>query len=158
MGEKRPRMPRPRPVADLLADALRGKPAEKRLKEGRIWLHWDGAVGPQIAGHARPVSFRDGVLTVAVASAPWMQELNFLKRTLVERLNALIGEPVVREIFLKTGKIDQQSAPAPPPLQRELTPQELDRVAAEAAAIDDPDLRAAFSRLMSRHLSLTPPE
>ncbi|WP_236685565.1 DUF721 domain-containing protein [Geobacter pickeringii] len=152
-------MPRPRAVADLLADALRGKPAEKRLKEGRIWLHWEGAVGPQIAGHARPVSFRDGVLTVAVASAPWMQELNFLKRTLVERLNILIGEPVVREIFLKTGKIDkpQPPAPSPPPL-RELTVQELDRVATEAAAIDDPDLRAAFSRLMSRHLALTPPK
>ncbi|WP_298439761.1 DUF721 domain-containing protein [Geobacter sp.] len=150
-------MPRPRPVADLLADALHGKPAEKRLREGRIWLHWHGAVGPQVASHAQPVSFRDGVLTVAVASAPWMQELNFLKRTIAERLNALVGEPLVREIYLKTGKIDQPPPPEPPsPPLRELTPAERDRVATEAAAIEDPELRAAFARLMSRHLALIP--
>ncbi|WP_298267885.1 DUF721 domain-containing protein [Geobacter sp.] len=151
-------MPRPRPVADLLADALHGKPAEKRLREGRIWLNWHGAVGPQIAGHAQPISFRDGVLTVAVASAPWMQELNFLKRTIAERLNVLIGEPLVQEIYLKTGKVDPPRPPEPPPPLplRELIPAERDRVAAEAAAIEDPELRAAFARLMSRHLALTP--
>lgn len=158
MADKRPRMAKPRAVADLLADALRGKPAERRLREGRIWVHWDEAVGEQIAGQARPAAFRDGVLTVVVASAPWMQELNFLKRSLVEKLNALIGEPVVREIYLKAGKIDAPPVPEPTqaPPARELTPAERDHVAAETAAIDDPELRASLARLMSRHIASTP--
>ena len=38
-------MRRPVAVADLLSSAFQGKPAEKRLKEGKIWLVWDAAVG-----------------------------------------------------------------------------------------------------------------
>ena len=103
MAEKRQRMKRPAPVSELLAAAFHGKPAEKRLKEGKIWLIWDAAVGPQIAGRARPVSFRDGILTVAVASAPWMQQLTFLKTGMIEKLNGRLGCELVREIYLKAG-------------------------------------------------------
>ena len=103
-------MKRPAPVADLMAAIFRGKPAEKRLEEGRIWLVWDAAVGRQIAAKARPVSFRDGTLTVAVVSAPWMQQLTFLKRGLQERLNAALGEPLVTDIYLRAAN------PETPPL------------------------------------------
>ncbi len=96
-------MKRPAPVADLMAAIFRGKPAEKRLEEGRIWLVWDAAVGRQIAAKARPVSFRDGTLTVAVVSAPWMQQLTSLKKGILEKLNERLGLEVVRDIYLKAG-------------------------------------------------------
>ncbi len=151
-------MSRPRPVADLLTEALRGKPAERRLKEGRIWLLWDEAVGERIASLARPVGFRDGTLTVAVANAPWMQQLNFLKGGIVEKLNSLLGGPVVRDIYLKAGR----AAPpveAPPehrPPSRELTSAEREFVAAETEPVEDPELREIISRLMAKHLASTP--
>lgn len=160
MGETRARMPRPRSVADLLAESLRGKPAERRLKEGRIWLLWDEAVGDRIASVARPVGFRDGTLTVAVSNAPWMQQLNFLKRGIIEKLNTLLGGPVVRDIYLKAGP------PAPPteaPIEHRLPPRELtgaeqEMVASETESIDDPELREIISRLMAKHLASTAPE
>ncbi len=160
MGDTRSRMSRPRPVADLLAEALRGQPAERRLKEGRIWLVWDEAVGERIASLARPVSFRDGTLTVAVANAPWMQQLNFLKRGIVEKLNSLLGEAVVRDIYLKAGRAESP-ADAPPdrrPSPRELTREEQEFVAVESEAVDDPELRKIISRLMAKHLASTPPD
>jgi len=160
MGESRSRMPHPRPVADLLAEALRGKPAERRLKEGRIWLFWDEAVGERIAARARPVAFRDGTLTVVVANAPWMQQLNFLKGGIVERLNALLGSPVVRDIYLKAGTVEVP-AEAPPeqhPPGRQLTRAEQNFVATEAEAIEDPELREIISRLMAKHLASSAPE
>lgn len=160
MGDTRSRMSRPRPVADLLAEALRGQPAERRLKEGRIWLVWDEAVGERIASLARPVSFRDGTLTVAVANAPWMQQLNFLKRGIVEKLNSLLGEAVVRDIYLKAGRAEAP-ADAPPesrPPPRELTQAEQEFVAVETETVDDPELREIISRLMAKHLSSTSPD
>lgn len=158
MGESRSRMPRPRPVADLLTEALRGKPAERRLKEGRIWLLWDEAVGERIASRARPVAFRDGTLTVAVANAPWMQQLNFLKGGIIEKLNVLLGGPVVRDIYLKAGSIEApvEAQPEPPYPVRQLTRAEQEFVATETTSIEDPELREIISRLMAKHLASTP--
>lgn len=158
MGESRSRMPRPRPVADLLMEALRGKPAERRLKEGRIWLLWDEAVGERIASRARPVAFRDGTLTVAVANAPWMQQLNFLKGGIIEKLNVLLGGPVVRDIYLKAGSVEApvEAQPEPPYPVRQLTRAEQEFVATETTSIEDPELREIISRLMAKHLASTP--
>ena len=158
MGEARPRMSRPRAIADLLAEAVRGKPAERRMKEGRIWLLWDETVGERIASLARPVGFRDGTLTVAVANAPWMQQLNFLKGEIIEKLNSLLGGQVVRDIYLKAGSVEPPAA-APPehsPPPRELTSTEREFVATETQTVEDPELREIISRLMAKHLASTP--
>lgn len=160
MGNARSRMPRPRPVADLLTEALRGKPAERRLKEGRIWLLWDEAVGERIASVARPVGFRGGTLTVAVANAPWMQQLNFLKQGIMDKLNALLCGPVVTEIYLKAGMTEPPPAPSSEqrPPARELTTVEKEFVREETESIEDPELRAIISRFMARHLASSPPD
>ena len=148
-------MRRPVAVADLLSSAFQGKPAEKRLEEGKIWLVWDAAVGAQIAGKAHPVSFRDGVLTVAVVSAPWMQQLTFLKQGMIEKLNTLVGNDLIRDIYLKAGQPEPKTA-APKPggrKARHLTREEVERIATQTGPIHDLELRAQFARLLSRHLA-----
>ncbi len=150
-------MKRPAPVADLMAAIFRGKPAEKRLEEGRIWLVWDAAVGRQIAAKARPVSFRDGTLTVAVVSAPWMQQLTFLKKGILEKLNERLGLEVVRDIYLKAGA-PEPFAPLPKPrrnVERPLAGAEKARIAEQSAAVTDPELREAVAHLLARHLANT---
>ncbi len=57
MADKRAKMPRPARVTDLLAVVFHGTPTEKRLKEGKIWLVWDSAVGKQIAGKGQAGEF-----------------------------------------------------------------------------------------------------
>lgn len=155
MAEKRERMKRPAPVSDLMSSLFRGKPAEKRLEEGKIWLVWDAVVGEQIAARARPVSFRDGVLTVAVASAPWMQQLSFLKTGMIEKLNERLGRELVRDIYLKAG-MPQAPPPRPKPgrkKERPLDGAEKLRIAEQSSAIEDTELREAVARLLARHLA-----
>ena len=94
MAEKRQRMRRPAAVADLLSAFLRGTPAEARIKEGGIWLVWSDAVGSRIASHAQPCAFRDGILTLSVDSAPWMQQLTYLKQELILKVNGELGDGV----------------------------------------------------------------
>ena len=158
MADTRKKMPRPMAIADLLATAFTGKPAGRRLEEGKIWLVWNAAVGRQIAAKAHPVSFRDGILTVAVSSAPWMQQLTFLKKEMIEKLNERLGHGLVRDIYLKAG------LPATPPHQtkpgknpgRELTEEETRKIADQTATVSDPELHEAFARLLARQMSGNP--
>ena len=154
MANKREKMPRPSSVSDLLTAVFHGTPTERRLKEGRIWLVWDSVVGKQIAGRARPVSFRDGTLTVAVESAPWMQQLAFLKKGILEKLNARLGEDLVRDIFLKAGK-PQKALLFNLPVKRYARPllaEEQQKIAELTDSVTDLELREALAGLLSRHM------
>jgi predicted nucleic acid-binding Zn ribbon protein len=154
MADKREKMPRPAAVAELLSAVFHGTPTEKRLKEGSIWLVWDTAVGKQIAGRARPVSFRNGTLNVAVESAPWMQQLTFLKKGIMENLNARLGEELVRDIYLKAGKTEQVKSRTKPVKRctRQLSAEERQKIAEQTDSVTDPELRKALTELLARHM------
>jgi len=152
LADKRPKMRRPAAVSDLLSTLLRGTPAELRLNEGRIWVVWDEAVGKRIATHAQPAAFRDGTLTIHVDSAPWMQQLNFLKKELISKVNEALGEEKVKEIYMKGGKIKAPAttAPAKEVKRRELTPEERGWISEQAQTVEDPELRAVFESLIRK--------
>jgi len=147
-------MRRPAVVSDLLAALLRGTPAEKRLKEGNIWLVWDEAVGSTIAAHAQPAAFRDGTLTLTVDSAPWMQQLTFLKRDLIAKVNDELGEGLVKDVYMKAGKVSSGKPVEQPktPKRRELSENERKWVAEQSESLTDPELRAVFESLMKKDI------
>jgi len=63
----------------------------------RVQRSWAAAVGERIAGEAEPVAERAGVVTVSCRSSVWAAELKMLAPSLVEQLNAVLGEaPGVR--------------------------------------------------------------
>ena len=43
---------------------------------------------------------------VNVSSAPWMQQLQFLKPELIEKLNETLGKELVEDIRFKIGPVD----------------------------------------------------
>lgn len=145
-------MRRPAAVADLLSAMLRGTPAEKRLKEGGIWLVWESAVGSRIASHAQPASFRDGTLSLAVDSAPWMQQLSFMKRELIAKVNEQLGEEMVKDLYLKAGRVAVAATAEKnwTAKHRELSNAERSLVTEQAEALADPELRAIFESLISK--------
>jgi hypothetical protein len=153
VADKRPRMPAPAAVGRLLADTFQGTPLARRLTEAGIWEAWDQVVGASIAAQARPSTIRDGVLTVLVASAPWMQQLNFLKGEIRERLNSHLGADLVQDIYLKAGRPPRSSqTPSLPPIpDRPLSPDELTAITATVASITDDELRTTCQRLLTTH-------
>jgi predicted nucleic acid-binding Zn ribbon protein len=92
-----PPSPAPLAVRALLErclDRVAGEPGA-----AAIWRVWADAVGPQIARRAQPIRLRGRTLLVAVASAPWMQELQLLKRSVQAELNARLPAPIVDDLF-----------------------------------------------------------
>jgi predicted nucleic acid-binding Zn ribbon protein len=57
---------------------------------------WRDACGDAIAAEARPVTERDGVITVACRSATWASELDLMQAELLKRLNDLLPERPVK--------------------------------------------------------------
>ena len=51
----------------------------------RAWLK---VVGPQVAAHCRPLSVRDGCLTIGVDHSAWASELRLLQAELLARVRA----------------------------------------------------------------------
>lgn len=147
-------MKKPAPLTDLLASIFAGKPVEKRLRELKVWQVWAEAVGTQIAMKAKPAGIRDGILIVRVASSPWMQQLSLMKPDIISQLNSLAGEPLVKEIIFKAGRVDlppENGAAAVS--RRTLSAEEEDWINERAAVIADPELRQTFCSLLSRHLT-----
>ena len=147
---KRPRMPFPRQLSAVVHDGLVNPGLAERLREAEIWRIWPDVVGATLACRAQPVRIINGTLTVAVSSAPWMQELRFMTAMMKEKLNKCLGAEVVREITLKSGRIDQPIIEAPEEIftPQPLTDQHQYLIEAQSALIEDPETRKAFIELM----------
>jgi predicted nucleic acid-binding Zn ribbon protein len=85
----------PRRLAEALPEVLsRAAPATPLAAVQAVWAD---AVGKRVAAEARPVEERDGVITVACASATWAQELDLLSGELLERLREALPEGAAPE-------------------------------------------------------------
>ena len=138
----RPANERASKVVDVLGDVLKRVDPEQQMRVYSIWNFWGEEVGELIARRAQPSHFRNGILFVTVATQSWMQELQFMKEKIRERLNARLGVELVRDIFFVSGKIDDAPQAAP----RETRP--AGRALVSLPPIADPALANAFTRVV----------
>lgn len=59
---------------------------------------WDEVVGERLAAAARPVSERDGTVTVACADTVWVEELDLMQEQLRSGLHERLGEDAPRSL------------------------------------------------------------
>ncbi len=106
-------------------------------------VHWEGVVGPQVAGVTQIESVRDGVLFVRVKNSVWANELTLLKEDMLRRLNSKLGGRVLTDIHFKASGLARDkkkpvdiSVPTPsaPDLARILLSEEV-RARVETALI-----------------------
>lgn len=153
MAGRRPKG-RPESLSSVLRSSFEGSPLGERLKDLAIWQYWEQAVGISIARRARPLRFVGGVLTVVVGSAPWMQQLSFMKTDLMARLNSCLGEQRVREIVLKSGRVsdeEHETAKSEGAVPCRLSEEAQLWIAQQSKGLDDPDLTRQFRALMEEH-------
>lgn len=137
-------------LGDVLAMSLKRLELGQRLDEYAVWPIWNDVVGEPIARNAQPEKIRNGTLFVKVASPVWMQQLQYMKTMIVERINQRLKADIVKNIFFIVGRVDSDMAkeiPSPAPPQTS--------VAAEhppddqcLESLQDPEIRQAFKRLL----------
>jgi predicted nucleic acid-binding Zn ribbon protein len=93
----------PRPIGAELAAVLRARGWEDRLAAARVVARWSEVVGEVVAVHCRPSRLEpDGTLHVVADSAAWATQLAYLKGTLLDRLAAVCGPGLVRDLQVRT--------------------------------------------------------
>lgn len=108
-----------------------------------VWSFWDEVVGETLAARAQPTHFRNGTLLVKVSSHAWVQELQFLKAGLRDKLNARCGSAVIRDIQLDVGKVERPQAPRRP------TPLPRGQAHIDLPPVGDDDLQQALARVVA---------
>ena len=61
---------------------------------------WELLMGKTVAKHTKDLQIRDGKLFIYTQVAPLKNELNYNKEVLIERINAHLGEEVIKEIMV----------------------------------------------------------
>lgn len=156
-----------RSLSSIAEDALRRLDPAGRRHFARAVAAWRGAVGEDIARHTQGIAMRDGELSVAVDSPVWANELTGLAEGLREKVNAELGQELVRSLRFSVSRrvLEQQRAqeeesdldrayePDTTP-RKPLSEPERMQVEYAARAIEDPGLREAAIRAMTADLEL----
>ncbi|MGQ9647837.1 MAG: DciA family protein, partial [Thermodesulfobacteriota bacterium] len=106
-------MKKPKPIRSVLDQTLKSLEIDVPLKAHSIWHPWKEIVGESVALHAQPRSIRNRILFIDVSHSTWIQQLQFLKSTLIEKINAYLGEPLIEDIRFRLGKISPPTRVAP---------------------------------------------
>jgi predicted nucleic acid-binding Zn ribbon protein len=88
----------PQPLGAATRDLARSRGWAARVAEGSVFGRWPGVVGEQIAAHATPTSFTDGVLTISAESTAWATQLRMVQAQLLAKIAAAVGDGVVSSL------------------------------------------------------------
>jgi predicted nucleic acid-binding Zn ribbon protein len=94
----------PQLVGDVLARFLDNSGLEPKVETAGVLAGWEARVGPQIAAVTRPLRVSEGTLFVAVATSPWMMELNLMKGDLLRHVNAGLKKGKIQQIVFVMGE------------------------------------------------------
>lgn len=97
-------MVEPERIDSILARMTSRMGISARLEREKAVVLWEEAVGATIARRAGAVSIRGGLLFVVVENSTWLQELALMKESIIAKLNALVGKPVVEDIIYRIGR------------------------------------------------------
>ena len=92
-------------IGDIINKALKTCRQDCSGDLAQVWSLWDTAVGNVIAKNARPEAFKGKLLLVHVNSSAWMHHLQFLKKDMINQINAALGKELVQDIKFKIGPV-----------------------------------------------------
>ncbi|MDH3444169.1 MAG: DUF721 domain-containing protein [Deltaproteobacteria bacterium] len=140
-------------IGDVLDQSLKRLDLAPQLEAYGIWPVWNDVVGKAVARNAQPEKIRHGTLFVKVSSPVWMQQLQFMKDLITEKINERLRAEVVKNIFFIVGTVEPTDAEPSP--RRE----NMESMADRATQIDerflesvqDPEVRQAFKKLLRNY-------
>src|SRR5512137_2734886 len=104
-------MQKPQSLRLILEKTFKNLEIDVPLRTYSILGGWDEIVGESVAEHSQPRSIRNRILFIDVTHPTWMQQLQFLKPTLLEKVNTFLGESLIHDIRFKLGKILSNISP-----------------------------------------------
>ncbi len=87
-------------AGDVLMSLLKSKDSglSEQFLRWRLWNSWADVAGKEIAEHSMPVGYVNGTLYVWVKSSARLQEMTFVIKTLLKKVNTYAGRNWVKSI------------------------------------------------------------
>ncbi len=144
-------------LRSILENAFRSLEIDAPVKAYSIWGAWREIAGEAVAFQTQPCSIRNRILFVEVSHPTWIQQLQFLKPTLLEKVNTFLGEPLIQDIRFRLGKI----SPVPLPSseddswkEEDLDEQTLKRIETLLQKIDDGEVKRSLRDVLIKGAKL----
>ncbi len=145
-------------ISDVFARTRGASAIRQRMKGWRLMERWEEIAGPAVAAHSRPARWQGKNLIVRVDSAPWMQELSFLKEEMVGRIRKEFPASDIGGIKLEQGELPPMQAGRAKPSpanSRPLVDEEREFIERSVERIQDDGVREAARRAMAKSFEKT---
>lgn len=143
-------------IKTILDTLFQRRKLDSRLKGFRVFDIWEEAVGTRIARHSQPKGFKDHILWVTVDNSIWMHQLTFLEAQLKEKINQMMGSPLVEKIRFQIGEIHSSSPEAlakasfPEWQEVELDEAMKEEIEKEVSVLKDEELKTSLKNLFRK--------
>ncbi len=92
----------PKQIGAGITAVLENLGIDDKVKRYEVFDRWAETVGEQIARVTKPEYITpDGKLFIRVSRATWRNELLFLKKELITKINAVMKQDVVQDIIFR---------------------------------------------------------
>lgn len=88
-------------IGTILKKVVRDLHLGKKLLQYEVVNEWEKIVGKKIASVTTVEKVVDGKLIVRVNSSAWRNELSFLKREIIKKINKKFMEEIITDIIFK---------------------------------------------------------
>jgi hypothetical protein len=142
----------------LIQDFSKGHSLGQKLLETRLKDQWPSIVGQTIAKHSSPDSIRFHKLYLVAENSVWLQQLVFLKPTILQTLQTLMPELSLTDIVLRLGTLPLSMPKQPEAIENRVPIPSAEHLALAqhlAKRVADPQLREAISLTIAKSLSDT---
>ena len=95
------RISEPKSMNNAIANALQQLGIGPKMKQFEMLERWPSIVGKQIALIATAERIHDGKLFVCVSRPTWRNELTFLKKELIRKINSTMNQEIVKDIIFR---------------------------------------------------------
>jgi len=155
--------PKPSLLGEVLESLFNRADLKERLADQRILDSWKKAVGRGIAEQTQPLRIQNRVLQVRVSNSVWMQQLQFMKGMILQRVREETGVADLVDLRLFLGEVKEEDAvegrgenreEIEPKTLEDLTESEKERIRKGVAALSDPEMRKIFESVFSRGLAI----
>ena len=92
-------------IGDILTKTLKRKKIPVHVADQHISHVWDAAVGSVIAANTRAHNIKNRTLFVKVSTSMWMQQLQFMKQEIMDKVNAELENQTINNIHFSIGDI-----------------------------------------------------
>jgi hypothetical protein len=146
-------------IHSVLQDVSKGSALALKLSEVRLQREWEGLVGQTIAKHCYPESIRYKKLHLVADNSIWLQQLVFLKATILEAIHSILPDLALTDIILRIGSIpEKRPAIITTPLTSSVPPIHPSPFAITLTQqLNNPELQALLSQTITKALAQTTP-